>query len=129
MLLVSYHWNPFDFTAKPARITQGMHQLFMVPFYSYWVGTPFHAFTEVSRKVLLMVPLGVLLELSWARGGRLPGVIRWGALAILGLCMAGAIELGQVFLPTRIPDMTDVLMGEIGVLAGMCDHARIAQSK
>ena len=31
--MMSYHWNPFNFTAEPVRVTVGMHQLFSVPLF------------------------------------------------------------------------------------------------
>jgi glycopeptide antibiotics resistance protein len=124
-LLASYHWNPFDFTTDAARVTIGMHQLVSVPFYSYYIGTEFHAFTEMSRKTLLAVPLGVLLRLCERSGGPVPALMKSSVQAAVGLILLLAIELGQVFLPTRIPDSTDVLMGEIGVLAGMWLTTRV----
>ncbi len=113
LVLMSYHWNPYDFTTDGQRVTAGMHQLLAVPFHSYYVGTPFHAFTEMLRKATLTLPLGVLLRLAnpWLRGW--VGVLVAG---IFGAAILGSIELGQVFLPTRTPDNTDVIIGTGGVI-------------
>jgi len=114
--LMSYHWNPFDFTAAPTRVTAGVHQLFSVPFYSYYQGNEFHALTEMLRKALLAAPLGALLRLSWPREPQNPSdFLKSFVLLTFGFCVLTAIEVGQVFLPTRTPDMTDPLIGEIGI--------------
>lgn len=113
--LCLYHWNPFDFTFDAERIAVGLRRLTAVPFYSYYVGTPFQAFTEMIRKGMLAVPLGVFLQLSWSR--RLPASLRWLLSVGAGFAALGAIELGQVLLPTRMPDITDTLIG--GTAAGI----------
>jgi VanZ family protein len=119
-VLVSYHWRPFDFTVEHRRVVVGLHELLSVPFSSYYAGTEFHAFTEMSRKSLLALPLGVLLRLVWPDDRRWPtSRLRLVVLAGLGFCLLFAIEIGQVFLPDRVPDVTDAIMGELGVVAGL----------
>jgi len=54
---MSYHWNPFDFTTDPARVTPRMHQLLSVRSIRITSGAEFHAFTEMLRKALLAAPL------------------------------------------------------------------------
>lgn len=127
-LLASYHWNPFNFTTSSGRINEGMHQLFSVPLSTLYIGTEFHAFTEMWRKVLLALPMGVFLHLSWRSGGRVPSAIRFAALAAIGGAVALGIEVGQVFLPTRVPDLTDVLLAELGVVAGLWLTSRVARA-
>ena len=125
-LLAAYHWNPFDFTLTASRMAEGMHEFLAVPFSSYYEGSEFHAFTEAMRKALLALPLGVLLRLSWPAGlsrrGRRFGTV---ASAAFGLVVLLAIEAGQVFLPARIPDITDALIGEGGLLFGLWLTARL----
>jgi len=119
-VLVSYHWRPFDFTVEPARVTAGLHELLSVPLSWYYAGTEFHAFTEMSLKSLLALPLGVLLRLAWPADRRSPtSRLRLIMLAGLGFGVLFAIEVGQVFLPTRVPDVTDAMIGELGVVAGL----------
>jgi glycopeptide antibiotics resistance protein len=119
--LASYHWNPFDFTAAPDRVALGMHQLLSIPFSSYYVGSQLHAVNEMLRKGLLAVPLGALLRLSWSQesSSLTTSQVKFYAAMAFGFCVLTAIEVGQVFLPTRTPDMTDALIGEIGVVAAL----------
>jgi VanZ family protein len=70
------------------------------------------------RKALLAAPLGALLRLSWPREAlSTSGSLKSFALLSFGWCVLVAIEVGQVFLPTRTPDMTDPLIGEMGIIA------------
>ena len=39
--------------------------------------------------------------------------------AVDGVLVFGVIEAGQLFLPQRVPDVTDVLWGTIGTAAGL----------
>jgi VanZ family protein len=119
-ILASYHWNPFDFTTARAQVIAGMHSFFAAPFSSYYEGSEFHALTEAVRKALLALPLGALLRLSLGisasdRRGRLKAF----AAGASGFCVLVAIEFGQVFLPTRVADITDAMFGELGLLVGL----------
>jgi VanZ family protein len=121
MALMSYHWNPFNFTADPNRVTLGLRQILTVPFYSYYLGSEFHALTEMLRKFLLAAPLGALLRLSWSQpnGSGFASRVKFSATAALGFAVLVMIEIGQIFLPTRTPDITDALIGEAGLVVAM----------
>jgi glycopeptide antibiotics resistance protein len=73
----------------------------------------------VVTKVLLAMPVGALLQLVWlpqSRRGRLLQFLAVG-LASVGLFLA--VEVGQLMLPTRLPDQTDVYIGTAGAILGM----------
>jgi glycopeptide antibiotics resistance protein len=118
--MLSYHWRPFDFTLSPEQVATGMHQLMSVPFLSYYLGPEFHAFTEMMRKSLLALPLGALLRIAWSPGDRSPASkVHLMLVAVLGFGLLLGIEVGQVFLPTRVADVTDAIVGEMGFITGM----------
>jgi len=97
-----------------------MHNFLAVPFSWYYEGTEFHALTEAFRKALLALPLGALLRLSLGVRSADPRNRAKGFVAAaFGFCVLIAIEFGQVFLPTRIADTTDAIIGEIGLLVGL----------
>jgi VanZ family protein len=125
-VLAAYHWNPFGFTLDPGRVSYGMHQFLAAPFSSYYEGSELHALTEAVRKAVLALPLGMFLQLSSARAGDgIGGRLRVLAYAIFGLCLLTGIEVGQIFLPGRTPDITDALIGEFGLLIGFWLTARV----
>lgn len=119
LALLTYHWNPFDFTTDPGRVARGMHQLLTAPFSSYYLGAPFNAFTQMLRKSLLALPLGVMFRAAWPPG-RGPEASRLYIIpaSLAGVIVLLVIEVGQVFLPSRTPDITDVVIGELGLILG-----------
>jgi glycopeptide antibiotics resistance protein len=127
LFLASYHWSPYDFSLSPDQVTEGMKRLLRIPFLSYFLGTEFNAFTEMARKTVLALPLGVLLGLSWPLPpGGSPGYSLRRPL-LLGAAFATlcGIELGQVFLRSRFPDITDAFIGAAGVIVGLWMADRI----
>jgi VanZ family protein len=128
MLLASYHWNPFNFTAAPERVSIGIHQFLSVPFSSYYSGTEFHALTEMLRKFLLALPLGLFLRVSTPRRVRQHRRFTTLSVAAIGFAILVAIEFGQVFLPTRVADLTDAIVAELGVVTGSWLASRFASA-
>ncbi|MBS1817549.1 MAG: VanZ family protein [Acidobacteria bacterium] len=119
-IMAAYHWAPYNFSITPAQVTEGMHRLLQIPFVSYYLGTEFNAFTEMARKSALALPLGILLGAAWPVASTVTGArLRRVALALFGFALLCGIEVGQVFLPTRYPDLTDACIGEVGLLMGV----------
>jgi glycopeptide antibiotics resistance protein len=122
-VLIAYDWYPFSFEFTPEAVRRRLTGLSPFPFASSWYGSyrtnPWHAVHETLLTFLLAVPLGSLLRLSWpaavdSKGQRRQGIaIVAGATAVLA-----AIEVGQMFLPVRLPDVTDALVASMGALAG-----------
>jgi len=128
-VLLIYHWSPFDFSLDPAQVTAGAHRIVMVPLHSYFIGTPFHALGEMVRKSLIAAPLGALMRSSWPDDRLALRGVRSAVTACAGFCLLLAIEVGQVFLPTRVPDITDAMVGEAGVVAGIWIAGLIAAAR
>lgn len=118
-VLAAYHWMPFDFSLEPSQVKNGLRQLLSAPLSGYYYGTEFNAVTQLARKTLLALPLGALLALaSPAAADARRRTLQTTLLLSLGVAVLGVIELGQVFLPSRYPDIADVLIGGLGVAAG-----------
>lgn len=119
LVLIVRHWTPFDFVATGDFVRSRAPIMFRVPFHSYYWGMPLTSLAEAITKLLLAVPVGVFLQLTW-----MPETARarfWQAVAIL-LMSAGiflALEAGQLLLPSRVPDQTDVYLGVFGSGVGM----------
>lgn len=128
--LCGYHWSPFDFVFEAQVVKQRLPELFAVPFRGYYFGSEFHAFTELSRKLLLSAPVGVLLQLAWPLSDRPPIARLQTALSMaVATVVFGAVEAGQVFLPDRFPESTDVLVGVAGALIGIKLTRLVIQSR
>jgi VanZ family protein len=97
LLLAAYHWQPFDFRVDRELIKQKLAGLSPMPFAAYIAGSYLNALSDLLTKVALSMPLWMLVA---------AGVF-------------SAIEAGQFFLPMRVPDPTDVLVGLIGTFIGL----------
>lgn len=117
--LVIRHWSPFDFVSDPAFIKGRIPGMFGVPFHSYYWGFAPYVLIDATTKLLMAVPVGALLQLTWQPRTR---VWRWvvgtGIVALSGSVFL-ALELGQLLLPSRVPDQTDVYIGTLGALIGV----------
>ena len=121
LVLVMQGWHPFDFqlTAQVAR-EQGI-RLALVPFASYrlYEANPLYAIHEGVLRIMVTIPLGLLLRLAWPMAAersarRFQGI----AIALAAAVVLVGIEIGQLFVPMRFPDVTDVVVGAIGVIVG-----------
>lgn len=117
--LVIRHWSPFDFVTDTTYIKERIPQMLRVPFYSYYWGFAPYVLIDATTKLLMAVPIGALLQLIWQPQTR---VWRWvmgaGIVALSGALFLG-LELGQLMLPSRVPDQTDVYIGTLGALLGV----------
>lgn len=118
-VLAAYHWYPFDFVVNRAAIEHAWSQMFAAPFSLYYWGSEFQAFTQISRKLLLGVPLGVFMRLAAPASVR-PAVARLQAAMVFvpTFLVLFGIEVGQILLPERIADFTDVCIAQAGVMLG-----------
>ncbi len=116
----------FDLSAADGRQPQGWHGhvadvaggRLLPP----WSLVPFRNSDQMRRpwvdwslNVLLFLPFGWLLT---QRGHGLVVTV------VLAACLSAAVESGQVFLPTRTCDATDLLLNTVGAWAGALAYAR-----
>jgi len=115
-ILILIFWYPFDFHVERNFVLERLSSFVKVPFVAYYFGTEFRALTEVFHKILFFVPLGFLLALTAlpSRSSLLINFVMVFAMAIIAL----GIELGQVVLPDKNPDMTDWLLEMLGGISG-----------
>jgi len=118
VVLCVYHWLPYDFTIDSEAIKSKVARISLLPFASYATGSYLNAFNDLLTKLALAAPLGLSAAFV-ARGPFASSRI----VAIATILMAGGvftvIETGQLFLPTRSPDLTDVLVGMTGTAIGL----------
>ncbi len=123
LLLVGQAGYPIDCELTSDIVTQRLTRISLIPFaFSYWyasyIVSPLQAIHETVLTFVLAVPLGLLLRLAWPiPGGRRTRFQRLAVLVAATAVLVG-IELAQIFLPMRFPDVTDALIGAIGVLVG-----------
>jgi glycopeptide antibiotics resistance protein len=119
LFYVLYNLSPFNFTFSRAQVAGRAGMLLRVPFAGYYQNPEFKALADACIKIAIALPFGVLFQLGWQpdknRFGRL---LQSGWLVLTGIFFA-AVEVGQVFLPSRYPDDTDILLAVLAVWIGM----------
>jgi VanZ family protein len=106
---------PFDFAYDPGRIRRVLdHPL---PRLHDADGRRLVSFPDVVSNVLLGVPFGVLMAWSGLAGG--PLATRVVRVVVADTVLAGAVEAGQLFAPSRTSSLNDVVAQVAGALAGL----------
>jgi glycopeptide antibiotics resistance protein len=67
---------------------------------------------EFAANVLLFVPMGLLFTL-------LLGLRRWWAALVIGMGATCFIELAQLFIPSRVSDVRDLVANTVGTVIGI----------
>ncbi len=118
LVLAAYHWQPYDFTVDREAIRTKLAQMPMLPFAGYLRGSYLNAFNDVLAKLALAVPFGVVASFVSGRDrvAFLSSTVIW---LIVATCIFGLLEAGQFFLPSRVPDPSDILVGVTGAYAGL----------
>jgi glycopeptide antibiotics resistance protein len=118
-LLIGF-WMPFDVSLDRDVVRGRLESFWAIPFAALYWSSPFTALTQMLLRLLLFAPLGALWALAASRA-RLDAVRR--LLQVVGLAyavgLALAIEVGQILMPSRVADPTEVLLCALGALAGL----------
>jgi VanZ family protein len=83
----------------------------LLPFAGYYRGSELKAFSDLLLKVWLSLPLGAAA--GWAMFRQTPGRVAFTAWFVLATGFFAGVEAGQLLLPSRVPDPTDVLTGVV----------------
>ncbi len=117
--LVIRHWTPFDFVTDTSFIKSRIPGMLRVPFYNYYWGFAPYVLMDATTKLLMAVPVGAFLQLLFQpRAPLLRWVMAFGIVALSGALFL-ALELGQLMLPSRVADQTDVYVGTLGAAIGV----------
>jgi glycopeptide antibiotics resistance protein len=105
VVLMFMEWQPFDFTLSLSQARLRLHDVSLLPFLDYLHGDYLNSLSDGIHKVLLFAQLGALLA-PFLPASTAAMLFRW----MLPVLVAVALELGQLFLPTRYASLTDVLV-------------------
>jgi VanZ family protein len=107
---ITYNWSPFDFVLSAEFARRRLETMLWLPFYAYYENPEFTAAVNFVSKMCIAAPVGIAAAMELSREPQGP-FRRWQWL----LCGIGAlvlftlVEIGQLFLPERYPDITDIL--------------------
>ena len=120
--LVLYHWRPFAFSFDPTLVRERIDHVSLLPLQGYAAVSGVDVLAQALTKTGLGYPLGILMAaLLWARrpSTRMGVRLRLIAGLMVAVGLFAVLEVGQLFLPDRVPDVTDVLLGSAGAMAGL----------
>jgi VanZ family protein len=110
MAVVLRAWSPWRF-AWPGPFSWWKPEM-IVPFWSYFVSRTLGDLADVIGQALTFLPLGVLLAArSWRQS--------FVGVTAIAIVFSIAMEIGQVFVPGRTPDISDVLSAAAGAGLGL----------
>ena len=112
-------WYPFDFNTAGSFVRPRLAALEQPLLTGYYMGSEYNALTQLLRKSLMFLPGG----LAWAMAVlRSPPTWR-RQLYVLGLVAtvmaAGLVEGGQLMLPEKFADLSDLLFEACGGMIGL----------
>ncbi|HEY6510030.1 MAG TPA: VanZ family protein, partial [Vicinamibacterales bacterium] len=116
LMLAGYHWQPFDFGLDDTLLRQKVARISLVPFAGYRSGSDLAALNTLIAKIGMAIPLGAIAAVGLPRVLR---PVRAVACLLAAGTVFGVIELGQFFLPSRVPDLTDVWLGVASSAGGL----------
>ena len=71
---------------------------------------------DILANIALFAPLGLLGTVAARRAGG--SIARMLTALLLGLAFAAALQVAQLFLPSRVPSLTDVVWNGVGLALG-----------
>jgi len=118
-VLAVVFWYPFDVRTERAYVLSRIGLLRQVPFQSYYDTSEFMAITQAFRHTLFLVPWGAALGIAGVAMKRSRRLAIYHAFAVgAAVLVPAAIEAGQLALPGKYPDSTDLVLEALGALAG-----------
>lgn len=121
LIILALFWFPFNFQLSPVE-----GAVLQVPFANYQVQDEYNAANELLRKIGLFLPGGLLWGM--ARAGRRHGGRHSRSDVAALLVVALLVEGGQVFLPGKVADLTDVLLEGLGGWLGVLLAATLTRA-
>jgi glycopeptide antibiotics resistance protein len=111
-------WFPFDFDPQHLTWQRIVEAFTRTPFYTYYYTSEYHAINEVLRKLGFFFPAGFLIGIAFRHRENNPpgGLVLWTALFA---ALAVVVEAGQLLLPGKVADLTDVFLETCGSVAGL----------
>lgn len=116
LLVLLVFWFPYNFQAVPPG---GWSSWLRVPFSTYQLVDEYKASNELLRRMGFFLPGGLLWGLAVSARARGWGVTSGGRGWLPLLLAALLVEMGQIFLPGKVADLTDAVLAFLGGLLGL----------
>ncbi|MDP5133737.1 MAG: VanZ family protein [Paraglaciecola sp.] len=116
LLLAVFALFPIELIQSKSEFLVKWNGFFSVPFESYWRGSPYSAITQLLRKVLLVLPLGVLISaLTYKYQIQKKTAVFFTILTVFYIL---GLELIQLVLVHKVAVLSDFLLNLTGLYLG-----------
>lgn len=122
LLLLCIKLQPFDFIFDPTVVKQKLDAFNFIPFMGYVRGgssDPGIILFDLVREGLLYLPVGLIISFAMDRAySRADKKTVFAIALFIGCIVSGTGEIVQIFVVSRYPDITDILLGACGAGVG-----------
>jgi VanZ family protein len=126
-MLLFFAVYPTELIQSKAAIFENFQAFFSAPLETYWRERPLQAATQLLRKVLLVIPLGILLaSLSFKHGLKKNHRIM---LIITSMIFLLGLELLQIMIVNKVAVASDVALNFLGLFLGHRLHVMHSSKK
>lgn len=126
--LLFFYTLPFELITKN-EFAAKWGSFYSFPFLAYWQDSPFNAVTQLVRKVLLFIPLGILLRLFQSENSAkeedepksqtfLSPKAANAFVSFLFIIMIISLELVQLPIVNKVASISDTLLNLLGFFVG-----------
>lgn len=121
ILVCCVFWYPFNFQTEGVNIENAWFALTRTPFLILFEGSELNAINEILRKIAFFIPGGVI----WCFGiaafrKKYINKNRYIPIFVFAhVFVALVVETGQLFIPGKFADVTDVLLETAGAQIGL----------
>jgi glycopeptide antibiotics resistance protein len=119
VLYAIVNWSPFDFLLSRTLFETRWPELIQVPFKAYYDDSEVRAIGDFAGKFGMAFPVGLFTGFLVESHQRQFRRLFFLASAILAAGFFLTVEIGQIFLPSRFPDVTDVFIAMLAFVAGL----------
>ncbi len=109
--------QPFDWNFSAQTLAQDFTTENLIPFYAYFRKTSLWNLYDLGNSILYFFPIALFWTLKLRQQGK-PFHWIYPRTILAGLLLGGFIEFTQLFSPTRIAEITDVLAYTTGGALG-----------
>ncbi len=117
---------PLTFAANDRSFSSAVSSEAFLPFFAYFVARFDIMMDDAMEKFATYAVFSALMAtcLTGAVGAR--ARVRFSPILAAGLTLACTIELIQIYVPVRVPSLTDLILAGVGCVAGVVVHAHVA---
>ncbi len=109
-------YNPFNFTLDAQALELNFRIRYLVPFYAYYKVTSLWNIYDLLESLFMLMPAGFLLGYFLSEKYSFNKIEK--VAIISGIVWGSVLEAGQLFLPSRTGEITDVIVMTIGCFVG-----------